>query len=177
MDTTRILYPPHTSDCFSRAGFKCDITFSDPLDTQNYYILFINVYRDRFIPIDLLGFESEDPVVEEYLSHGSILGGIAFSDKLFNGQVYSLSVKFRGSNMGRPFSDCDGIDMEFRKVVYFKFCNVTHDYYKYIQTLNRFYENYKSPFGVQTEVYSNIEGGFGILGGAAVYTDSLVFDY
>jgi hypothetical protein len=63
------------------------------------------------------------------------------------------------------------------KIVYLRLYNITEEYYQYIQTLNLFLKNYKNPLAEPTQVFSNINGGYGILGGAGVSTDSVIFRY
>lgn len=164
----------------SNIRFLCNITFADPVNEKNYYLLYIYSYpniSDNY-PLNI-AFACDDPVVEEKLNQGTMMEGVAFSDKSINGQIYSLSVLLDGKEIGRPFMYNDDPNLlQFHKTtLYFRLYSITENYFKYIQTLNLFYKNYKNPLASPTQVYSNITGGYGIFAGAAVSSDSIVFHY
>jgi hypothetical protein len=154
----------------------CDIEFTDPANEKNFYLLYVYRIPAFSSASNNMVFTCQDPIVEEYLNHGTMLEGVAFTDRSISGQKHLLRVTLNGKDIGDPFYQ-EGFPESHKKSIYFRLYSITEDYYKYIQTLNLFLENYKSPLAVPTQVYSNIEGGYGIFGGAAVSSDSLVFNY
>jgi hypothetical protein len=154
----------------------CDIEFTDPANEKNYYLLYVYRVPAFSSASNNMVFSCQDPIVEEYLNHGTMMEGVAFTDRSISGQKHLLRVILNGKDIGDPFYH-DEFTESHTKTIYFRLYVITEDYYKYIQTLNLFLENYKNPFAVPTQVYSNIEGGYGIFGGAAVSSDSLVFNY
>jgi hypothetical protein len=162
----------------SNVRLYAGIEFKDPGETKNFYMLNVHRRPSQFIETNLLGFKCEDPVVEEYTDHGTITEGIAFSDKNINGKKYRLNIVLNGKDIGKPFYNDEGFFSEtHKKVIYFTLYSITEDYFKYIQTLNLFLKNISDPLAEPTQVHSNVTGGYGILGGAAVACDSLVFTY
>ncbi len=154
----------------------CDIQFTDTENEENYYLF--NVYRS-FDDNDAVGIEliCNDPVVEEELRKGTMQFGLAFSDKTINGKTYRLRIILEGANIGMPFCDDNYPFPPHKTSIYFRLYSIPKEYFKYIQTLNLFYKNYNNPLAEPTQVYSNIEGGYGIFAGAAISVDSLVFKY
>jgi hypothetical protein len=176
LDTSLVKLSGTFQEWESNIRLYCDITFTDPADEKNFYLLY--VYRKPAFSSNSsnMVFSCQDPIVEENLNHGTMMEGVAFSDKTINGQKHLLRVTLNGKDIGKPFFNDDFMESHM-KIVYFRLYNVTEEYYQYIQTLNLFLRNYKNPLAEPTQVYSNIEGGYGILGGAAVSVDSLVFRF
>ena len=165
----------------SNVRIICNIEFTDPGSEKNYYLFTIlkrNPYYD-FSFFGTIAFDSKDPVVEEKLT-GSVypLEGIVFSDKLINGQKYSLTVTVDGNTIGRPFYDDTPEDADdHKKTIIFRLFSVTEEYYRYIKARNLCKENYGNPLAEPVLMPSNITGGYGIFSGAAVSSDSIVFQY
>jgi hypothetical protein len=189
MDTSRIIVSDLKLGRESNTRFICNIEFTDPGNETNYYLF--NIYK-RYKEYDIsysenIAFFCNDPIVEEKLVSGrnnseltGTLSGIAFTDKLINGQRTNFIFTIGCCNIGLPFwSDDSDIDEDgnHRKVIYFRLYSITEDYFKYIQTLNQYYKNYDNPLSDPVQVYSNVTGGYGIFAGAAVSSDSLVFTY
>lgn len=174
---TSVVKLPGTFDFYeSNIRLFCNIEFTDPGDKKNYYLLYVYKVPNRWNNIE---FCCQDNIVEEELNHGSMKFGVAFSDKSTNGQKYNLRIILNGRDIGMPFYDDSRQEIvpTHKKIIYFRLYSITEEYFKYIQTLNLFYKNYKNPLADPTQVYSNIEGGYGIFAGAAVSSDSLVFTY
>jgi len=55
-------------------ALKCNIKFADPLDETNYYLFEVFYKVGDQMPIHTYHFICKDPVVEEYLTDGSIAG-------------------------------------------------------------------------------------------------------
>lgn len=146
----------------SNVDMVFDIVFNDPANEKNYYLIFMPGGQ----------FSSfQDPAIEEHLN----VGGIAFSDKTFNGKQHLTRLIINGKDIGYPFM----YDVQHppypKTVLYFKLYSITEDYFKYIQTLNLFIKNCNNPLDAPSQVYSNVQGGYGIFAGAAVSCDSIVF--
>jgi hypothetical protein len=176
VDTTVVLLEGPFESWESNVRILCDIGFTDPADEENFYMLYVYRIPGFSSASNNMVFSCQDPVVEEYLNHGTMMEGIAFTDRSLNGQKHILRITLNGKDIGLPFFD-DEFTGSHKKSVYFRLYSITGDYYKYIQTLNLFLKNYNNPLAAPTQVYSNIDGGYGILGGAAVSSDSLVFTY
>jgi len=185
LDTSRILVGPDPYHPYqNNVLFLCNINFSDPANESNYYMVTVsrNQYFSQITPN--VRFYSQDPIIEERLGNFSNeTYALAFTDKVINGQNYNLKLSVYGSDFGMPFRDdrgtIDGVpDTTYhKKVVYFSLYSITEDYYRYIQTLNRYKKNYGNPLTEPVLIYSNITGGYGIFGAAAVSSDSIVFHY
>ena len=181
VDTTLIILPGTFEEWESNVRLRCDIEFIDPINEKNYYLLYIYKVPNYNIEANNIAFLCQDPVVEEKLEHGTIMEGVAFSDKSINGQKYRLQITLDGRELGMPFYDDTNLYLypsEYHhKAIYFRLYSITEEYFKYIQTLNLFYKNFNNPLAEPTQVYSNVEGGYGIFAGAAVSSDSLVFTF
>jgi hypothetical protein len=191
VDTSQIIVPFSCDGCniLKDVHLICNIEFADPDNETNYYLFsMLKVYkRYNFKYALTLGFLCDDPIVEEKLTSqvgnslsSNPLGGIAFSDKTINGQKCNFTVTIGGIDLGLPFynDDPDTNDPDnHKKSVYFRLYSITEEYYKYLQTLNKYSKNYGNPLSDPVLVYSNVTGGYGIFAGAAVSSDSLVFTY
>jgi hypothetical protein len=182
VDTSRILLSTSPSDTNnSNIQLICKISFNDPGSEINYYLF--NIYRSpSWGQIPNIYFNSQDPIVEEYLNSYQETEGIVFSDKIINGNEYNLVVNIDANLIGMPFYNdtpiVDGIPYpDHKKTIFFRLYSITEEYFRYIQTLNRYNKNYTNPLADPVLVESNIIGGYGILGGAAISIDSLVFYY
>ncbi len=187
VDTSRII----VANQFSKTNLclKCNIEFTDPANETNYYLF--NIYKNYkesgSMNSDNMGFLCNDPIVEEKLiGHegnalsGDPIRGIAFTDKIINGQKSDLTVTISCTDIGLPFWIDDpnyNADGNHRKIIYFRLYSITEEYFKYIQTLNKYNKDYDNPLADPVLVYSNVTGGYGIFAGAAVSGDSIVFTY
>ncbi len=178
VDTSRILLT-NVQSWQSNIRLDCHVIFSDPLTAKNFYMLYIFVSYDNYDAVIIYeGIAFSDPVIEEKINHGSATFGVAFSDRSFNGKQHQISVALNGNAIGYPiYGINDPMFPHHKTTIYFRLYSITEDYFKYIQTLNLFYKNYNNPLAEPTQVYSNVEGGYGIFAGAAVSSDSLVFTY
>ena len=177
IDTSRIILPDSLSRYMpSNVCLICNIEFTDPGNETNYYLF--NIWKTPGNGSYDMGFDCQDPIVEEKIPciGSARLEGIAFTDKIINGQKYSLTVKIYGANIGKPFWNGDSPD-NHKKAIYFKLCSITKECFKYIQTLNQYNKDYDNPLANPVLVYSNVTGGYGIFTGAGVSTDSIVFNY
>lgn len=178
-----------------RDRFK--ITFKDAPSAGNCYLIMVyrgepdyqsedfdlpSVYQGRYNWGREYVDYSSDPVFEnkisildkvmgnDWLSGG---GGRPFSDELFNGKEYTMTLNgrsFYGYNPGYPE---DRLPDSVRVYLY----TITEPYYKYLSAVTSLYEgslnNDLADIGLAepVRVFCNIDGGLGILGAACV--DSL----
>jgi hypothetical protein len=66
---------------------------------------------------------------------------------------------------------------DHKKTIYLRLYSITEECFRYIQTLNLFEKDFGDPLTNPVQVFSNVTGGFGIFAGAAVSSDSIVFNY
>ena len=147
----------------------CKIEFTDPKNETNYYLF--NTGKS---------FLCQDPIVEEELydvnsnngqSDGSYVEGIAFSDKVINGQKYSLTISIPERGW---YIDSLKTRIFPKLTADLKLYSITEEYFKYIQTLNLYNAKFGNPLTEPVLVYSNITGGYGIFAGAAVSSKSII---
>ncbi len=177
IDTTLVTLTGAFEEWESNKRLVCNVTFTDPRDEQNYYLFYVYRGVDNYSKA-VMEFTSKDPIIEEELNHGTIKLGIAFTDKSINGQSHTLNIIMDGKDIGRPFWGSDPpFYSNHRTTLYFRLYSIAEEYFSYIRTLNLFFKNYNDPLAEPTQVYSNVEGGYGIFAGAAVSDDSVVFNY
>ena len=186
IDTVMSFVPPVTPlplDQSFEGKITCNVQFSDPPGEKNYYILMLykRAYHIRHPSIEELSVDCKDPIIEEKFE-----GGVAFSDKIINGKKHEVAIPFGCIAFGYPFYDDRDytyghgpttIGPPIKKTFYFRLYSITEEFYKYIQTLNLYHKNIDNPLADPVLIYSNVNGGLGIFGGAAVSVDSLVYDY
>ena len=158
----------------SNVGIICNIEFTDPGDESNYYLFNITKIPSFGINYNNISFECHDPIVEETLKRDE-LKGIAFTDKIIQGQKYRLTVLITGDKIEKPFTEYGRKSNTYRKTIYFRLYSITEEYFRYIQTLALYNKNYGNPLSEPVLMYSNVKGGFGMFSGAAVSVDSIVF--
>lgn len=154
-----------------------DITFSDPSQETNYYILGIEVgfweiydlgagILDSFFVEMTIPLYSNDQAISNNEGK-NIDGTILFDDLLFNGQTNDLSV----------YSYIEDISWSALPINYdyinVNLFNISEATYLYKKTYSIHQNTSGNPFAQAVQVYSNITNGFGIFGGAQIYTFSL----
>lgn len=166
IDTTRVILTNPELGA-SNIDMVFDVVFTDPANEQNYYLFFTpgNPQYSTF----------QDPTAEENLYSGSEQLGIAFSDQGFNGMQHHIMLTINGKGIGYPFWDSNLYPPNSKTVLYFKLYSITEDYYNYIQTYILYQQNYNNPLADPSQVFSNVQGGYGIFGGAGVSCDSIIF--
>jgi hypothetical protein len=142
------------------------VVIDDPGDTENYYELRIYqtstyeywefdslyTYVERY----LMNFGTDDPVAEDYGSDNEYLNSILFSDEIFNGQKYEVTLKFD-----------DWINSNY-KIYSFELKSLTREGYLYRRTIEKYEQSSGDPFSEPVVIYSNIENGYGIFAGYAL---------
>lgn len=147
---------------YNEVDFFINFTMNDPGPTKNYYML--GVYYLKEGRYRALRADTEDLNVNIYIKDGVNI--LAWDDQEFNGQMGEFTVFFR-------LMEPDGFGTRFRFHLY----SIEESYFKYLKS-------YSQNFTVLNEdvflfeavpVYSNIEGGYGIV--AAVSSDVKTFEY
>ena len=97
-----------------------------------------------------------------------VVNGLAFSDELFDGKSYQFKIPWKIS-----LSYTQSVDYTpyiYRCYLY----SVSRSYYNYMKTMNDLYESgfvgdlAEIGFAEPVRIYSNVEGGTGILGGSCM---------
>ncbi|HOW39169.1 MAG TPA: DUF4249 family protein, partial [Bacteroidales bacterium] len=147
VDTFRTIVPLQYPDPYitTNVQLTCNVIFTDPGNEINYYMLNIYYvheawgYRHCFI----LNFFCNDPIPEEKFARWGTFGNdelqaVAFSDKIISGKKCSFPVTIELRDLGFPFYPVpDGTDTH-KKNVYFRLYSISEEYYKYLQTLNKY---------------------------------------
>lgn len=137
--------------------FNYRITFTDPADEENYYMLCSNAF-----PTDPIFDENQNPIDglidSDDFSYYSI-----FSDRSINGRTYTLQcqTQYYGRYDRRPYDPGQCVDKIY-------LASISRDYYRYILSI------LKKDAGLQGEldqiglgmpmtIFSNIDGGVGIV--------------
>jgi hypothetical protein len=160
--------------------FKCTLVIPDPEDEANYYQLFMlekscSLIDGNTICVkQMVDFAKEDDVFYFRDQEGSLLGGIdfggCFSDFLFQGTQYSLDVQIPLQYKSNPPAGT-------QRTLYFLLISQTSDYYNYFRSRVVAEYSYDLPIIDPIKIFSNIEGGLGLVGGLSVAVDSLVFSH
>ena len=169
-----------TQDCALR------FTLNDP-PGRNFYLLYMraNAWEDFYgvrwysmlpycdeEPVFSNRFSALDQILNEDLNFD--YNGIAFTDELFDGQSYSFNLPW-GGTITTPTDKT-----YFRKQYVVFLYSISESYYNYMRMLNQLNEGSftgdLADIGLAEpiRVYSNVEGGTGILGGACLYWGDFV---
>ncbi len=167
------------------------VTLKDNPNTHNYYeikVLFrykkdysqapwIDSARiDTNIHVDLLRLRSRDIVLQNEGLLDYYPATQVFSDELFNGQTYTLKVDYvmpliRTIFNGEEYS----LINDYQLIIYLH--SVSENYYKYKKKLIIHIENQYSDVwsgvGEPIDMFSNVEGGYGIFAGYTTYLDTI----
>jgi len=164
IDTSGIILPQ--GEFFSdNRGIICNIRFTDPSNADNYY-LFNTCKIPSVVPFhNYIEFSSQDPVIEEILC-GFDQEGVAFSDKVINGQTHTLTIMIKRESI-------DMIQSEDEFSISFRLYSITEEYFRYIRTLNLYSKNFGNPLADPVMMFSNVTGGYGMFTGASVSSASI----
>ncbi len=162
-----------------------EFTIPDVKDIENFYVIDAYFYdtlyywNEDYTQIDSLGlyknyanihFDDQFSVSEmDYIFFNPYINsGIIFNDHFFDGQKYVQNINvsaFKWSESPNPLQDSF--------YVYFRLFSVNEDFYNYIISYGEYQYSIDNPFVEPVNVYSNIEGGIGILGGFSFTVDSV----
>ncbi len=171
---------------YTEGYMEFDLTLEDPPGEKNYYLVNLKArrafteWRDTTVnyvdsifhngqwnyfvsdssyayPVihrvtDRPSIGSQDLIVEAITDQGLLI-----SDQLIDGQRYSI--RFRSASMYLQSADSAVVDIRLH--------NITESYYKYLKSKQDHYAATEDYLAVPVIVYTNVEGGTGILGGYA----------
>ncbi|GEM_PF-6606355 len=127
----------------SRSGF--DIYFSDPPGEENFYYI-SGIYRSQFLTF-YFSLESLEPGSETYNR------GVIIRDQTFDGEDVRLRLLIPNSFLNL---EAQYFELTFR--------TVTRDFYRHVQSVERYENSIDNPFVAPAQLYTNVEGGLGIFG-------------
>lgn len=160
-----------------------DLKFSIPITDngkeQNYYRLVVlkeeyyaegsnRTYLSHFTDPVFVTSSTEDiiGISSEYNRYN------IFTDLLFNGSTYYLNFSssyLKEMNIFPQYEEyAERYHIPDRVIYYIQVQHLTYDYYMYLKTRSASYDSDGNPFMEPIQIFSNIENGTGILGGAAV---------
>ena len=146
------------------------ITFTDNADIPNFYSIRIE-NPSPWNAIGNLNYNSEpvfieqESVVDDLFGANTITGqgGRAFTDKLFNGQCYTLAVN--ETHLSSNYGDIPPALLYRRIILY----SITESYYNYLKSMQMAFDVENSTnlstfgFAEPVRIFSNIQGGAGII--------------
>ncbi len=148
---------------------EIDLSINDDGSKENFYLVDIvsnSAYYSEGNATDTMyyeyayGFNSDDPIVEYmYTTSNSYLG---FRDELFNGKTYSTTLKSYNDLRVIEYKNESDYQRSSNAV---RLQNVSGALYKYLISLDN--NQYPEPFTEPSQVFSNVKGGYGILGGSS----------
>lgn len=165
---------------------KIQFTLRDEPGEENYYLLYFRqgkLYGDgeyaayawySFSPdygSEPL-FAVQNSAFDQIFGYDGVGGynGLVFTDELFEGKSYQLNIPWNTS-----FSYT--MDVDYRPYMYRCYVySISRSYYNYMKTLHDLYESgftgdlAEIGFAEPIRIYSNVEGGTGILGGGYLYS-------
>ncbi len=144
------------------------ITFTDPINFQNFYRIEIEVgllYEDDFGNMEYFEFPAsmilEDPVFENY-GGGPVIQGL-FTDNSFDGEEKTIEIQI--DNIVKEFDKDDQLEIDHITLLLY---NITEPTYLFSKSYQVYESASGNPFAQPVQVYSNVNNGFGIFGGAQV---------
>lgn len=148
-------------------SYKFIVHFTDPEQLQNYYQLKVDaiINSNNEEVTTTINYTKDDPVFLYSENENDLLTGIdyegTFSDELINGTDYKLAVTI-SDNMLDVEEGATIIRLEFQLF------SLSKEYYTYIRSsiTEDVYRN--SIFYESHNVYSNVSGGIGAVGGLSV---------
>ncbi len=148
------------------------IKYKDPPGVRNFYVLSCRAYGMMFE--ETYGWYNQDLWVPETskMLFDNDYGDILWNDEYTDGKEVTLDVGFLYWYMDELSTNETDTT---RFVFYFK--NITEDYYTYLKSVNIYYETggADNPFVEPVVIFSNVENGYGILGGYG--EDTARFDF
>ncbi|MEQ9300471.1 MAG: DUF4249 domain-containing protein [Cyclobacteriaceae bacterium] len=149
---------------FGNPTGRLSFVIDDPANEANYYeFILYSIYDGA---IGMLPIRTGNPSVENAGS-GDILGTrstdfiqkFLITDRIFDGQSFKLELDFLV------------FDNELPIVAHIK--SLSHDYYRYLETVYDASEGKDNPFIEPISVVGNVEGGQGIFGGYTLHEEVL----
>lgn len=166
--------------------YDLNIRFTDPGDEHNYYRLLVEheEYDDYWMQdrIDLTPvFDPGGEALDEFIDVGNAdYYYNQFDDELFNGKTFTISLPMYLSSgyvdltEDSPESPSEPPARKLRITLQ----SISRDYYLYLKTMGQLVGSslLNDLFAEPVQVYNNIEGGIGIVGGCAASTMQVTVD-
>ncbi|MBL7899209.1 MAG: DUF4249 domain-containing protein [Crocinitomicaceae bacterium] len=153
---------------------KYEIKFNDVASETNYYavtVKSVSVIIDDFTGDTIMWEDTYYETAEIFTQNGyADVNGLKwgqiflFSDASFNGQECSFSAEQSVS------SDADTV------LSVITVHSISESYYKYKVSLEKYQQTEGDPFAQPVQVFSNVENGFGVLGGYSFDSDTLIIN-
>ena len=150
---------------------RITIRFKDPEEQVNYYAIAMYSTSRVFDYIHMVLTDEKvtnpvwlgnsDPFLEE--ASTSFESKIFFDDKLFNGREKTIELEYW--DYGYFETDTTWLDLRLEQVA--------RPYYLYVISLDKYDDANGNPFAEPVQVYTNVEGGFGLF--SAYTADSREF--
>ena len=150
---------------------KIKITFNDPEKIKNYYRIFVGVtdkcygkselYNGVYCYSDDIVFSNSNMGLANTSRYNE------FSDLLFDGETYTLTLCFYVGN------SYDSSNIPDEREITVRLESICESNYKYYSSLSLFGLVGDGVFSEPVQIYSNIKGGMGVLGAYAV-SDSTI---
>ena len=150
---------------------RLQIKVEDPAGQEDFYM--IAVYKEGYYyeydytvepPVlidsteyyEQMDIYTRDPGVEEYMDYGQEL---IFKDDLFDGRQYTFNILL--TNYINDYQDFPEGNFTYRTAV----AKISRGYYLYKASYEYQVWNTGNPFAQPVQVYTNVNNGYGILGG------------
>ncbi len=164
----------NTDDSFTVMNantLNCLVEFNDPPRVRNYYQLRVDLQTtvDNKTTYKTLDYNKDDKVFLYFENENDLLVDVdyqgTFNDNLINGLNYTLELSIP--------RDSIKIDNNTSAQLNFYLYSLSADYYDYYRT-SIAEDSYRENIFYKTQnIFSNIEGGVGLVGGLSVSTYSL----
>ncbi len=155
--------------------YQGEITYNDPPDRVNYYQLSCKVFIFNDDTLENVYSQSIWPTDENDRFFETNAGGnLLWNDNLTNGKKVTFKFGFFYQYGG--YKATRGRNQQKLKFVFY-LNSVTKAYYTYLKSIGVYWETggSENPFSEPVVIYSNVENGYGILGGFSADTTSVYF--
>ena len=157
---------------------EISLNFEDPITDENYFEVGVYMKKRKIsittntngqidtnysITYKWMNLKCDDQNIEKTINNNLI-----FNDKIFNGS--NKTIKFDVRNRVKDFSN-DPSNEILNFDIYFM--NISSSLYHFHKSLKNHVNSSSDPFSQPAQVYSNINNGIGIFGGASTYKISL----
>lgn len=147
--------------------FEVTVKFKDPPGDNLYMIDVLTRYEyDEFSRgNDQMWINTRDPNIENNSDPGGAYWGqrLVFNDDNFEGKEYSFIFNMETYQLRDSFFSNVNVRLS----------SLSSAAYNYFLSLEKYNLTYGNPFANPVQVYSNVENGFGIFGGAATHSINL----
>lgn len=177
----------------SNINFEAIIT--DKPEKQYYMLYFFSKSSDFYAHVDTITDTVTYHILRTYLSpnyftleggmtdYRYISGILPFNDTTisFYGSTYIFNDDFFSGNSFK-FSSQINATPTIKKTnlkdikLYYRFVNISEDLFKYFSSITKYQNSNSNPLVEPVNIFSNVEGGFGLITGYNQIIDSLTYD-